>query len=467
VYRNNVTVRDPAGFGIYGDGAGEGQAGLNYWTPGWVMKGNVIAGAEASLYPTNNYYPADLSGLSGYVGTDGQIPGYNDGASSNPTPTPTPTQTQNSQIQFSSSSYNVNEDAGSITVIVTRTGSTAARASVRYATLDVTATSRSDYDAVSGTITFAAGQTSKSFRVFITNDFYVESNETFNLILSNVSNANLGSPATATVTMTDDDTTFPATNPIDDASFFVRQNYVDFLNREPDASGLAFWTTQIANCGKNTACIQRERVNISEAFYLSIEFQATGYLVYRTYGAAFGQSRVAGNVPLRLSEFQPDIQRLGKGLTVNSPGWETILEANKVAYFNDFVTRPAFIAMYSSSMSNAAFVSALNINAGGALSLSERAQLEADLTTGIKTRAQVLRAVVEDSDYIAAQNNKAFVLTEYFGYLRRDPDEFPDINFDGYNFWLKKLNTFKGSAVNAEMVKAFIASGEYRQRFGP
>src|SRR4030095_8125810 len=87
VYRNNVTVRDPAGFGIYGDGAGEGQAGLNYWTPGWVMKGNVIAGAEASLYPTNIYYPADLSGLSGYVGTDGQIPGYNDGASSNPTPT--------------------------------------------------------------------------------------------------------------------------------------------------------------------------------------------------------------------------------------------------------------------------------------------------------------------------------------------------------------------------------------------
>jgi len=55
---------------------------------------------------------------------------------------------------------------------------------------------------------------------------------------------------------------------------------------------------------------------------------------------------------------------------------------------------------------------------------------------------------------------------QYFGYLRRDPNTGPDTNFDGYHFWLNKLNDFNGNFVNAEMVKAFILSGEYRKRFG-
>jgi len=49
---------------------------------------------------------------------------------------------------------------------------------------------------------------------------------------------------------------------------------------------------------------------------------------------------------------------------------------------------------------------------------------------------------------------------QYYGYLRRDPDQ------DGFNFWLKKLNQFNGNFINAEMVKAFITSSEYRDRFG-
>ena len=56
---------------------------------------------------------------------------------------------------------------------------------------------------------------------------------------------------------------------------------------------------------------------------------------------------------------------------------------------------------------------------------------------------------------------------QYFGYMRRDPDDLPDTDFSGYNFWLTKLEQFNGNFVNAEMVKAFIVSGEYRARFGP
>jgi hypothetical protein len=87
----------------------------------------------------------------------------------------------------------------------------------------------------------------------------------------------------------------------------------------------------------------------------------------------------------------------------------------------------------------------------------------ADLTR----RASVLRSVVEDQDFIDKEFNRTFVLMQYFGYLRRNPDGPPDNNLDGFNFWLTKLNQFNGNFVQAEMVKAFISSIEYRNRFGP
>jgi hypothetical protein len=78
-----------------------------------------------------------------------------------------------------------------------------------------------------------------------------------------------------------------------------------------------------------------------------------------------------------------------------------------------------------------------------------------------------LRSVADDPDLRSAEFNKAFVLMQYFGYLRRNPNDPPDVDFGGYNFWLNKLNSFSGNYINAEMVKAFISSLEYRQRFGP
>jgi hypothetical protein len=118
-------------------------------------------------------------------------------------------------------------------------------------------------------------------------------------------------------------------------------------------------------------------------------------------------------------------------------------------------------------MTAAQFVDALNVNAGNPLSASERNQLVSDLSTNAKTRAQVLRAVAEDPDLSNAEFNRAFVLMQYFGYLRRNPNDPPDADYTGYDFWLTKLNQFNGNFQNAEMVKAFITSNEYRQRFGP
>jgi hypothetical protein len=270
-------------------------------------------------------------------------------------------------------------------------------------------------------------------------------------------------------------------NLIDDARTFVTQHYLDFLSREPDSGGFAFWTDQITSCGADTQCTEIRRINVSAAFYLSIEFQQTGYLVERiykaSYGDATGTSVLVGThqllVPIvRLNEFLADTQQIGQGVVVLQPGWEQVLENNKQAFTAEFVQRSRFTEAFPTSMTPAQFVDQLNTNARDVngvkpLSPAERDQLMSDLTTGAKTRAQVLRAVAEDPDLVSAEFNRAFVLMQYLGYLRRNPNDPQDSDYTGYDFWLTKLNQFNGNFVNAEMVKAFIVSGEYRQRFGP
>jgi hypothetical protein len=137
-----------------------------------------------------------------------------------------------------------------------------------------------------------------------------------------------------------------------------------------------------------------------------------------------------------------------------------------------FEQRADFLAAYPNSLTGDQFVTQLDSHAGGVLSVAEKASL-VNLLGGtpadITKRASVLRSVAEDSNLINAEKNRAFVLMQYFGYLRRNPNDPPEIglNFDGYNFWLGKLNEFNGNFVNADMVKAFIISTEYRQRFAP
>ena len=255
-----------------------------------------------------------------------------------------------------------------------------------------------------------------------------------------------------------------ASNPINESAFFVRQHYLDFLGREPDTEGFNFWVGEIESCGANAQCREVKRINVSAAFFLSIEFQQTGYLAYRAHKAAFGN--LPGKpVPITRAEMLEDMRVIGNGVVVNSDGWELKLEQNKQTYFSQLAASARFTALYPQSLTPEQFVDALNANAGGALSQAERDALVSDLKSNAKTRAQVLRAVAEDGDLTRAEFNKAFVLIQYFGYLRRNPDDLPDTDFTGYNFWLTKLNQFNGDYIAAEMVKAFIQSDEYIKRF--
>lgn len=479
-----------------------------------------------------------------------------------------------STIKFSNTEYHTTENAGHIDITVIRSGDVSGTATVDYATLETS-------EIAVGRLTFNPGDTSKTFRVLIVDNNLIGggTNTQLDLVLSNSTGAALITPNIAQVFIMDDefDTSRQPPNILDDTQFFVRQQYFDFLNREPDTAGFNFWTNQILSCGNDQQCIRLKRINVSAAFFLSIEFQKTGMMAYLTERAT------TGALP-RYGPFMRDVQALQKNYVFGAPGASAQLESNIKAFFDEFVTRPEFVAMYG-GLSNQNYVAALMTNGGissstgrlqitrldggqvvppngsaatgvaisrisfpsldtvdfsltlknlgssqtathlhgpalagsnapalvtlpngdfrdftvnftaqqgvdfrnGRLYLDVHTQNNPDgeirgqigplrfqidvivdaLNAGLITRAEALRLLVEDADFKQAQLNPAFVLMEYFGYLRRNPNDPPDNNLAGYNFWLNKLNQFNGNFVSADMVKAFITSTEYRRRFGP
>ena len=245
---------------------------------------------------------------------------------------------------------------------------------------------------------------------------------------------------------------------MDDARTFVRQQYHDFLNREPDESGLNFWVNQIESCGADPQCREVKRINVSAAFFLSIEFQETGYFVFRLYRFYFAQAWPIWR------EFMRDVQELSRGVVVGQPGWEEKLAANKRVFVEDWYARHRVVLESQlnggrSSLTNDQYVSALYQKVNITPSDAERQALVNGLNSGTETRASALGKVADNSELTRREFNGAFVVMQYFGYLRREPDS------GGYQFWREKLNQFNGNFVDAEMVKASLVSTEYRQRF--
>jgi len=419
----------------------------------------------ASLLVFATQMSAQESSGSGGVGTSGASP-------------------SGGVISFLSPTLVTTENNGSVGITVQRTGDTTQAVTVHYETADQSGSlgvvpcamvngigsSRCDYTTAIGTLQFASGETSKVFRVLITEDSYTEGLEGVQVTLSNPTNgAVLGTPSTATLEITDDP--FEAkTNEIDNPIAFVTEHYHDFLNREPDPSGLAFWVNEIGSCGGNMQCADVKRINVSGAFFLSIEFQETGFFVYRTNKAAYG-NRPGEPVPVKFTEFLPDAQRIARGVIVGNTNWEAQLETNKVAYLTGFVSTSRFTLAYPTILTPTQFVDMLFFNTGITISDTQRqAAIDefagATNTLDVAARVRALRRVVDNAAFKQQEFNPAFVLMQYFGYMRRNPDATPDTNYTGFQFWLKKLNDFNGSFQDAEMVKAFIVSTEYRSRFG-
>jgi hypothetical protein len=361
-------------------------------------------------------------------------------------------------VQFTDNAFAVDEGAGFKLLNVTRVGDTSRTATVFYSTSDNAglqsctvsnffASERCDYGTTVGTLQFAIGETTKVIVIPIVDDAIQDGSEVFNITLSSPTGALLGSPSTATITILSNDG-IPATqNPIDGVSFFVTQQYIDFLGRLPDSNGLANWVDTLGNCPNggfgefdNPSC---NRVHVSSGFFLSEEFQGRGYFAYKFYEVGFDRRP-------RYFEFVPDMAQVGGA---QSPESEVL---SKALYTDAFVQRPEFKNRYD-LLSNSTYVDALEINAE--VTLTNKAALVAALDANQKTRAQVVREIVE----LPSVNDKffirAFVAMQYFGYLRRDPDTI------GYNNW---VNTLTADPSNfRHMIFGFLFSDEYRKRFGP
>jgi hypothetical protein len=251
-------------------------------------------------------------------------------------------------------------------------------------------------------------------------------------------------------------TDFAEANPLQNNGFFVRQQYLDFLSREPDPSGFNAWVGVLNRCDASYSpdC---DHVTVSAAFFRSQEFQLKGYFVYRFYALTLAR------LPA-YSEIIPDMISV-TGATASE------VYQKRAAFANNWVQRPAFTSRYG-ALNNTDFVNALmnryNLQAvntpdpnspdtGAKVSLS-RADMIGRLNSGTLTRAQVVRAIAESDELYNAEFNPAFVAMQYFGYLRRDPDA------GGYNAWLDYLNTHPGDF--RTMVHGFVNSNEYRSRFG-
>jgi hypothetical protein len=374
-----------------------------------------------------------------------------------PTPTPTPS---TSTVQLSQSTYHISEGSGFASITVTRTGDTASALAVNYSTLDAAglasctqlngqASERCDYSTTLGTLRWAAGEgANKTFTIPVVDDRHQEGDEVLTVALSNPLGATIsGAQSTATVIISDNGNDTGTSNPIDEHGFFINQQYLDFLGRLPDGGGFANWMATLGACpggGYGTQNPDCDRIKIAMSTFQSAEFQSRGYWAYRFYEVAFGRRP-------SYSEFIPDMAQVGGP---KSPQEEALA---KDQYMNEFVLRGAFVNGYAATVNNpTAYVDTL-LQTAGLANHPLRATLMAQLQGGQKTRAQVLREIVESKEVEDRFYIRGFVSMMYYGFLRRDPDQ------TGFQNYVNQLNqTWDPRKVTFD----FIYSAEYMGRFG-
>ena len=268
----------------------------------------------------------------------------------------------------------------------------------------------------------------------------------------------------------------PGTNTvitINDFDFFVSQQYIDFLKRFPEPAGLQFYLDTL-NPNKicqpsDVECIKTLRGIVAANFFRSPEFQRKGSYVMYLYMVSLGQRPVT---PAELTdtskidrphytEFMADLA------AISTPNNDPALtEQKKNALADAWMLRTEIQAKYG-ALSNANFVQTL-VNTAG-ITLSNQAQLVSDLNAGTKTRAQVLRAIAESTEVSDKFYKQAFVTMEYFGFLRRDPEDChgsPDPSQCGYIFHNNRFQLgFDPAVIENVIVRGFMESPEYLNRF--
>ncbi|HEX7150600.1 MAG TPA: S8 family serine peptidase [Thermoanaerobaculia bacterium] len=276
-----------------------------------------------------------------------------------------------------------------------------------------------------------------------------------------------------------------AENPILDTRRYVKQQYFDFLGRQPDDAGWNHWVGQVnadANCGVDrTGCFGR--VNTAKAFFESIELSDTAFFAYRLHRMTFSsfpkpEHGFSTRQNPRMERLWTDARKIGRNVVVGVGNWAAILESNQRAFVATWVASAEFQNLYPLGMNNTTFITTLYSNAQVPFDASGQAAINR-LDAG-EGRATVLYDLVKapafasrdrftNPDTVRNLWNPYYVLFNFIGFLRRNPDDPPDFNTTaGYDFWLNTLNSqvFAGDpGAYHNLIRAFATSGEYLQRF--
>jgi hypothetical protein len=165
----------------------------------------------------------------------------------------------------------------------------------------------------------------------------------------------------------------------------------------------------------------------------------------------------------RMNEFMTAMTEIGRGLSIGAPGWEGQLEMNRTSLLNAWTNSKEFMQSYDSK-TNVELVNALLTNTGIAWNNAKRDALVKQLDSGVGSRQSALLSVVEDKDFYAREYNTAYVLVHFFGYLRRNPDDPPDRDLRGLNFWRDSLDRWGDYR---SISRAFLESNEYKNSRPP
>jgi hypothetical protein len=182
-------------------------------------------------------------------------------------------------------------------------------------------------------------------------------------------------------------------------------------------------------------------------------YRMLSQVVYRFYVASYGE------MP-RYSEFLLDVKLIGRAVTTNSMDEQANIDSNVNKFAAEWTERPKFQTL-SRAMTGENFVDRLSRNAGITLSPAERATLISRLSSGAMTRAEALTTIVSTKEFVEKEDTRSFVLLHYFGYFHRNPDDPPDNNLKGFDYWVKEVDK---TGDRSNLMRAFMASGEYEHR---
>jgi hypothetical protein len=367
---------------------------------------------------------------------------------------------------FSVNDASVTEGEGRATLTVTRTHDLSGVAVLDYRTQDAddftvgcsdatgnggSAYARCDFATTFGRLDFAVGETQKTFTIPIIDDGHDEGAETFRVFFFNPSIRDAPT-YTKTITIQDNDGAGTA-NPIFTTPFFVRQHYLDFLSREPEAGEP--WSAVLNNCSDVNNDPSCDRLTVSQSFFRSPESQLKAFYVFRLYKMVFKDL--------------PSYRWMVEDMSLMAGATEAEVYARKALLASAFARRLESQS-YLSYVPNTTYVSRLlgkyqlkqittpdpaHPDGTAKVTLTQSALVNG-LKSNTLTRAMVLRAVADSDEVMAREFNNAFVAMQYYGYLHRTPDA------AGYNAWLEVLR--RGDT--RTMVNGFMNSAEYRLRFG-